>query len=125
MDDPSIFSGNEPRYVEQIEWFASPDGICRAFAGLQQLSKNPRLSPLSTILSLNVAGIGLNPSEWPTVWFKGGSESGVLTVGWLATNSQGKTFVVEAMVSNPDAALSLDSATQLVSLAKGAFGQLG
>ena len=87
--------------------------------------RNPRLSPLSTILSLQVAGIGLEPSAWPTVWFKGGSESGVLTLGWLATNRHGKTFVVEAMVTNPDAALSANSITDLVALANTAFGLLG
>ena len=41
----------DPRYVEQIEWFASPDDVCRAFAGLQRLSKRPALAPLSTVLS--------------------------------------------------------------------------
>lgn len=115
----------DPRYVEQVEWFASPDSVCRAFAGLQQLAKKPALSPLPTILSREVFGIGLNASEWPTVWFKGGSEPGVLTLGWLATNRQGRTFVVEAMVSNPDANLSADSLTKLPGLAKAAFGLLG
>jgi hypothetical protein len=114
----------DPRYVEQIEWFATPYDICRAFAGLQRLSQDPRLSPLSAILSLQVAGIGLAPSAWPTVWFKGGSESGVLTLGWLATDRRGKTFVVEAMVTNPDAALAADSITDLVALANTAFGLL-
>ena len=115
----------EPRYVDEIEWFASPDDICRTFAGLQVLSKEPALSPpCPTVLSREVGGIGLDPSAWPTVWFKGGSEPGVLTLGWLATNSDGETFVVEAMVSNPDAALSADSITDLVALARGAFGLL-
>jgi hypothetical protein len=115
----------DPRYVEQIEWFASPDDICRAFAGLQSLSKDPRLSPLATIPTHEVGGIGLDASEWPKVWFKGGSEPGVLTLGWLATNRRGETFVVEAMVSNPDAVLAPDSATQLVALAKDMFDLLG
>jgi hypothetical protein len=115
----------DPRYVDTIEWFASPDDICRAFAGLQRLTKRPALSPLSTVLSREVGGIGLDASEWSTVWFKGGSESGVLTLGWLATNSRGKTFVVEAMVSNPHAALSADSIAQLVALGRQAFGLLG
>jgi hypothetical protein len=115
----------DPRYVEQIEWFASPDDICRAFAGLLRLSQNSRLSPLPAILSQEVGGIGLDPTEWPTVWFKGGSEPGVLTLGWIATNRRGETFVVEAMVANPDAVLAPDSATQLVALAREAFGLLG
>ena len=43
---------------------------------------------------------------------------------WLATNRHGKTFVVEAMVTNPDAALSADSITDLVALAQNAFDLL-
>jgi hypothetical protein len=115
----------DPRYVEQIEWFVAPDDICRAFAGLQSLSTKPALAgSLSKVLSTEVGGIGLSPSKWPTVWFKGGSEPGVLTLGWLATTSGGQTFVVEAMVSNPDAALAANSITDLVAVAKGAFGLL-
>lgn len=114
----------EPRYVDEIEWFASPDDLCRAFAGLQALAAEPGLAPVSAALSREVGGIGLDPAAWPTVWYKGGSEPGVLTLGWLATNSDGETFVVEAMVSNPDAALSEDSITDLVALARDAFGLL-
>jgi hypothetical protein len=115
----------EPRYIEEIEWFASPDDICRTFAGLQELSTSPPVSPtLSAVLSRNDGGIGLDPSGWPTVWFKGGSEPGVLTLGWLATTGDGETYVVEAMVSNPDTALSAESIADLVDLAKDAFGLL-
>jgi hypothetical protein len=124
LSDIGLGFSTDPRFVEQVEWFASPDSICRAFAGLQQLSKKPTLSPLSTILSQEDFGIGLNPSEWPTVWFKGGSEPGVLTLGWLATDSHGRTFVVEAMVSNPDTNLSADSITKLVALSKTSFSLL-
>ena len=95
----------EPRDIDTIEWFASPDDICRAFAGLRQLAAQPALAPLGPILSANNGGIGLDPAQWPTVWFKGGSEPGVLTLGYLATNSKGQTFVVVAMLSNPTAAL--------------------
>lgn len=114
----------DPRYVDDIEWFASPEEICHAFAGLQQLSKDPELSALDTVLSREIGQIGLDPARWPTVWFKGGSESGVLTLGWLATNADGETYVVEAMVSNPDAALAEDSITDLVALGNRAFALL-
>jgi hypothetical protein len=112
----------DPRFVDKIEWFASPHDVCRAFTGLQQLSEQSSLKPLAKVLSRADFGIGLDRSEWPTVWFKGGSESGVLTLGWLATNRAGATFVVEALVSNPDAALADDSLTKLRVLAKEAFG---
>ena len=114
----------DPRYVEQIEWFASPVDVCRAFAGLQRLAKQPSLAPLSAVLSLETGTIGLDPSAWSTVWFKGGSEPGVLTLGWLATKRHGATYVVEAMVTNPDAILSTTSITDLVAIAQRAFALL-
>jgi hypothetical protein len=82
------------------------------------------LSPLSTIPTHELGTIGLDSSTWPKVWFKGGSEPGVLTLGWLATNRYGQTYVVDAMVSNPDEVLAPDSITDLVALAREAFGIL-
>jgi beta-lactamase class A len=110
-----------PRDIGTIEWFASPDDICRAFAGLRQLAAQPRLAPLGSILSANDDGIGLDPAQWPTVWFKGGSEPGVATVGYLATNSKGQTFVVIAMLSDPAAALPPSTPTGLLAIVRGAF----
>jgi Beta-lactamase enzyme family len=110
-----------PRDIDTIEWFASPDDICRAFAGLRQLAAQPQLVPLGSILSANNGGIGLDPAHWPTVWFKGGCEPGVATVGYLATNGKGQTFVVAAMLSDPAAALPPSTPTRLLAIVRGAF----
>jgi hypothetical protein len=114
----------DPRFIDTVEWFASPLDVCRAFAGLQRLARNPALGPLSTVLSLQTFGIALDRSTWPTLYYKGGSEPGVLTLGWLATDRHGRTFVVEAMVSNPDAVLATDSIPRLVAVAEAAFDVL-
>jgi hypothetical protein len=114
----------DPRFIDTIEWFASPLDVCRAFAGLQRLARNPVLAPLATVLSLQTFGIALDRSTWPTLWYKGGSEPGVLTLGWLATDRHGRTFVVEAMVSDPDAVLADDSIPRLVAVAEAAFDVL-
>ena len=82
---------------------------------------SPRLAPLGSILSANDGGIGLDPAQWPTVWFKGGSEPGVATVGYLATNSKGQTFVVVAMLSDRAAALSPSTPPGLLAIVRGAF----
>ncbi len=111
-----------PADIDTLEWFASPDDICRAFAGLQQLAAQPGLAPLGPILSANSGGIGLHPAQWPTVWYKGGSEPGVLTMGYLATNSNGQTFVVVAMLSDPATALSPSAMLGLLAITRGAFG---
>jgi hypothetical protein len=119
-----VQESREPREIDSIEWFASPMDICRAFGGLQVLSAKSGLSPLTSIFSRNSGGIGLDPSKWPTVWFKGGSEPGVLTVGYLAKDSKGQTYVVSAMLSNPDSALSPDAVLQAIAAVKAAFGLL-
>ena len=114
-----------PRDINSIEWFASADDLCRAFAGLASLSAEPGLHPLDTVLSTNDGGIGLNRTEWPTVWFKGGSEAGVLTLGYLARDASGHTFVVIALTENP--AKTFDeqtSALRLLAIVSGAFGLL-
>jgi hypothetical protein len=115
----------DPSHIDTVEWFASPHDVCQAFAGLHQQATSASGAPLSIIMSVEQAGIDLDHSDWPTVWYKGGSEPGVLTLGWLATNGEGETFVVETMVANPDAALAQDSIAQLRDLAKQAFAQLG
>jgi hypothetical protein len=111
----------DPRFVETIEWFASPTDVCRALSGLQRLAERPRLRPLTAVLSREQGTIGLEPPEWRTVFFKGGSEPGVLTLGWLATTKRGETYVVQAMVTNPEAVLAPDAITDLVDIAHDAF----
>jgi beta-lactamase family protein len=118
--DNRVIPGS-PADIDTLEWFASPDDLCRAFAGLQQLAAQPALAPLGSILSANDGGLGLDPAQWPTVWYKGGSEQGVLTLGYLATNSKGQTFVVVAMLSDPSAALPPSATAGLLAIVQGAF----
>ncbi len=114
-----------PRDVGSLEWFASPDDLCRAFGGLQALHRHPSLAPLATVLSTNTGDLGLDPTRWPTVWFKGGSEPGVLTLGYRAVADNGRSYVVVAMVENPGSALAPSATVQLVDVVKSAFGLLG
>jgi hypothetical protein len=77
------------------------------------------------VLSVNDGGIGLSASLWPTVWFKGGSEPGVLTLGYLARDASGHTFVVIALTENPAKAFDQQtSALRLLAVISGAFGLL-
>jgi hypothetical protein len=123
---PSIHAVSpEPRDIGTIEWFASANDICRAFAGLSGLSTQPGLSPLSTVLSINDGGLGLDPTTWPTVWFKGGSEPGVSTLGYLARDGQGRTFVVTALAESPRRPIDGASTLVLHDLIRSAFNLLG
>ena len=42
-----------PADIQTLEWFASPDDLCRVFAGLRQLAAQPALAPLGPIMSAN------------------------------------------------------------------------
>ena len=88
---------------------------------MQQLAAQPGLAPLGPVLSASDGGLGLNPAKWPTVWFRGGGEPGVLTVGYLATNSKGQTFMVAGMLSDPAAALPPSTLPGLLAILQAAF----
>ena len=114
ISDAAISSSTTPRDVNSIEWFASPQDICHAFSGLSALETEQDLSPLNTILDTNNGGIALSANTWSRVWFKGGSEPGVLTLGYLARDNAGKTFVVVVMLENPSKPIA--SSTTLLGL---------
>jgi hypothetical protein len=111
-----------PRDIGSLEWFASPADICRVFASLAALARQPKLAPLAGILAHNAGGMNLDPSRWRPAWFKGGSEPGVLTLSYLATTRTGQTYVASVLAANPSAPLAQDSATlMLISAVKGAL----
>lgn len=111
-----------PRDVGSLEWFASPTDICHVFASLAALARQPSLAPLAGILAHNPGGLNLNPGQWRPVWFKGGSEPGVLTLNYLATSRTGQAYVASVLTANPSAPLAQDSAAlTLISAVKGAL----
>ena len=111
-----------PRDINTLEYFASASDICRAYTSLAALARRPGLSPIGQVLSLNDNGLQLDPAQWKTTWFKGGSEPGVMTLAYLATTRTGQSYVVTVLAENP--AQPLDEATAapaIVSAIKAAF----
>jgi len=73
-------------------------------------------------LWLDSVAIATPPSQWRSVWFKGGSEPGVLTLNYLATTRGGQTYLVSLLAQNPGASINETSAgLTLISAVKGAF----
>ncbi|MBV9206293.1 MAG: serine hydrolase [Actinobacteria bacterium] len=111
-----------PRAIDSLEYFASARDICHLYASLAALARRPGLSPISQVLSLNDDGLQLDPAQWKTTWFKGGSEPGVLTMAYLATTRTGHSYVVTALAENPsqqiDETLAIPA---MLSAIKGAF----
>ncbi len=109
-----------PRDINSIGWFASPSDMCHVFASLAAFAREPKLAPLATILALPGA-FGLGSSQWQSVWYKGGSEPGVLTVNYLATTRSGKAYVVSVLAENPSAPIPSSADATLNLAIKGAL----
>jgi beta-lactamase class A len=111
-----------PRDIDSLEWFASPADICRVYASLATLARQPGLSPVASVLEINNGDMSLDPNQWRSVWYKGGSEPGVLTLNYLATTRDGRSYVVSVLAENPAASIQETAAElTLISAIKGAF----
>jgi hypothetical protein len=97
-----------PRDIGSIEWYASPSDICAVYAQLYADASSASLAPVSTALSYNNGDIGLSRSTWPLVWYKGGSETGVLSLGYLARRADGTVAVVVLELSDPAKPIAAD-----------------
>ena len=111
-----------PRDINSLEYFASATDLCRAYTSLAALARRPGLSPIGQVLSLNDDSLALDPAQWKTTWFKGGSEPGVLTMAYLATTRTGHSYVVTALAENPSQPIDETiAAPVMLSAIKGAF----
>jgi hypothetical protein len=111
-----------PRDINSIEYFASADDICRVYASLFAASHRPGLANISKVLEVSDGEIGLPRSQWTSVWFKGGSEPGVMTMNYLATTSDGRTYVVSVLCEDASAPIrQIPAELAVLNAAKGAF----
>jgi beta-lactamase class A len=110
-----------PRDIDSLEYFGSATDLCRAYASLAALDRQPGLSPIGQALSVNDDGLQLDPARWKTTWFKGGSEPGALSLAYLATTRAGQSYVVTVLAENPSQPLADNAIPAIVSAVKGAF----
>lgn len=109
VDGVSFIDG--PRFIDSLEWFASPNDIARAFIDL----RTRRSTTLMSVLAIN-NGVGPAAGEpWRYLGYKGGSENGVLSMSLLGERkADGKWFVVTASWNDPKANLDADKMVGLV-----------
>lgn len=108
--DGVSFAG-KPRYIDSLEWFASPNDVAKLMIDLRQ-----RNSP--TMMSAMAINPGVSPGatkDWSWLGYKGGSELGVISMSLLGERkSDGKWFVVTASWNNPDAPVATETMVGLV-----------
>jgi hypothetical protein len=103
-------------------WVASAGDICRAYASLADLARSPGLSPIGRVLALNDLGVDLDPAQWRTTWFKGGTAPGAGALAYLATTRAGQSYVVVVLLQDPSPPNDGGKANAVIlSAIKGAF----
>jgi len=109
VDGVSFTAG--PRFIDSLEWFASPNDIARLMADL-------RARQSKTLLAAMAINNGVGPvaaADWKYLGYKGGSENGVLSMSLLGERkSDGKWFVVTVSWNNPEANVATEPLIGLV-----------
>lgn len=108
--DGVSFAG-KPRYIDSLEWFASPNDVAKLMIDLRKRNSPKAMS----VMAINP---GVNPGatkDWSSLGYKGGSELGVISMSLLGERkSDGKWFVVTASWNNPDAPVATETMVSLV-----------
>ncbi|QSB03898.1 serine hydrolase [Natronoglycomyces albus] len=107
----------EPRAIDTLEWFFSPEDICAAYVAMVGESEE-----VNSAMSVHDGGLELAAEDWSTLWFKGGNEPGVYAHTHLGIDTDGDGYIVVAMVNNSTALLDEQTLTpELLSIATGSF----
>ena len=114
-------SWTKPRDVSSLGWFGSAEDVCHVFAHLSSLARQAKVAPISPMLAANGGGLALNSSQWTSVWFKGSSEPGVLTLSYLATTTKGQSYVVSVLAENASHTIGPTATGTLIGAIRGAF----
>lgn len=103
--------GGKPRFIDSLEWFATPNDLARALADLKARN-NPRAMAAMAINN----GVGpAAAADWRYLGYKGGSELGVLSMSLLGQRkSDGQWVVVTASWNNPDADVAAETLSGMV-----------
>jgi beta-lactamase class A len=88
---------DEPLDPDLLEWFATPNDMCRVMVHLWGSG-----DPVAQEILTTNPGVAPEPGTWAEVAFKGGSEPGLIAATWLTTDDAGRMFVYAGSVVNPD-----------------------
>ena len=104
LPSAAAFDPTVPVAIYDVEWFATLEEISSAHHWLDAYRSKPGFEPLNAVLGTN-PGVALDPAVWSSFAFKGGSEPGVLFLGWLLHRKDDRTFFVAVSATNPSGAV--------------------
>ena len=95
------FNGN-PRWIDSIEWFASPEDLVRVMDWLRRNGDDTTRD----LLAINDGVADQEAQKFAYVGYKGGSELGVLNTTYLLRDKPGRWYAVSASWNDPAAPLA-------------------
>ncbi len=100
-NDAAVGDGGmgRPRHIDSIEWFASGADIARLMAYLRS-SASPEAR---AIMAMNPGLPAGSAARWAYAGYKGGSESGVISMSYLLQAKNGRWFALSGSWNNIDA----------------------
>jgi hypothetical protein len=99
----------DPIDPDTVEWFASPEDLCDLALGLVGLTDS--VPEVAQALEIN-PGVPAESGTWDRIWFKGGSEPGMLATWWL-TQADGRLFLTAGSVVNAEETFDAERAVLL------------
>jgi hypothetical protein len=112
-----------PVMIDSLEWFASPDDLCKVMVDLHARAGATATAPVGEILSMN-PGIPDEKKQYRYVGFKGGSEPGVLNMTYVLQRARdGRWLFLTAGFNDAAAALDESKVVAAVATAREYFGR--
>jgi hypothetical protein len=123
--DPRSYAGPDwttPKFVDTLEWFASPRDLCGVMRALRDAGAQPATAAVLDVLAIN-PGIPDAPGAFAYVGFKGGSEPGVFNLTWLLRRRADDRWVFFTIgLNDPGKALDEDRAAYVATAARALVG---
>lgn len=97
--------GSGPAAIDTIEWFAAPVDIATLLQNMRGMGNDTMLN----ILAVNKGVSQASAAKWAYLGYKGGSESGVISMSYLGKSKSGDFYTVTGSWNN--IAANVDNAT--------------
>lgn len=114
---------DKPRMIDSLEYFASPDDLCKLMVRLARYAEQPATAPVKEILSIN-PGLPDQSGEYEYLGFKGGSEPGVVNLTWLLQRKRDhKWLFLSASFNDRNAPIQEDKVFVAATVARDFLGR--
>jgi beta-lactamase class A len=126
--DPAEMMARAPAFtapvmIDSLEWFASPEDLCKVTADLHERAQAAATAPVAAILSMN-PGIPDEKNQYKYIGYKGGREPGVLNMTYLLQRARdGKWLFLTVGFNDTSAPIDEPKATAAAAMAREFLGR--